>query len=130
MNTLVSFELAKLLKEKGFDVRTKKAFYPDGRECNYYPYDNLGENDSYFWRPTITEVVMWMYEKQGIWIAIECDVYGKEWYPKLFVASEELWADLDRRNKVVSASQKLLNVNTTPRGAFEAAIEYTLNNLI
>ena len=69
MNTPVSFELAKLLKEKGFDG-------------NYFHYWNMvnhsGEwkvdtsiweyTDNYIEAPTIAEVVMWLYEKHGIWI--------------------------------------------------------------
>ena len=53
MNTPVSFELAKLLKEKGYPFE----FITVG-ELKEVPL-NI---------PTIAEVVMWLYEKYGIWI--------------------------------------------------------------
>ena len=48
MNTPVSFETAKLLKEKGFD-----------EQWNIYMHT-----------PTLAEVVMWLYEEHGIHIEI------------------------------------------------------------
>ena len=49
MNKEVNFEIAKLLKEKGFRL------LPDFKS-------------SY---PTIAEVVMWLYEKHGVWISVQ-----------------------------------------------------------
>lgn len=107
MNTPVSFPIAKLLKEKRFD-----------------------EYCMFIYAPTIAEVVMWLYEKHGIWVYTECDCYGQEWYSKISVASKQNWENLDKRHKIVSAFRKFNSEHKSPTEAYEAAIEYTLNNLI
>lgn len=95
MNTLVSFELAKLLIQKEYDL------HPDFK-------------DSY---PTITEVVMWLYEKHGIWIGVQPNepYIDDDWCFTIF-------KDLKNNN-----SREGYNSSTE---AYEAAIEHTLKNLI
>lgn len=156
MNTPVNFETAKLLKEKGFDVWYKLKYSSFSRIndaedfCKKFPnkltedsyeiskgQDNEGSIYScsitlneFEYTPTIAEVVMWIYEKHGIWIFTECDCYGLEWYSKISVASQTLWENLDKRPEVVSAFRKLTKTNRTPPEAYEQAIEYTVKNLI
>ena len=130
MNTPISFELSKKLKEKGFN-----------KECFYYysstgdliePYEENGSsidtefrvelsdlldyhNYQYLSRyaaPTIAEVVMWLYDKHGIWIEVR-----KSYLLNQFVAVT--------KNPRVELSSK-----DSPIEAYEAAIEYTLKNLI
>lgn len=146
MNTPVSFELAKLLKEKGFDTPT---FYYYENEKLVEPYlENGSSTDTEFrvdlsdlkeyfnkWSktvsaPTVVEVVMWLYEKHGIWISVECDCYAELWFSKLSVASEKNWDNIDLRHEIISAAKKFPNEHNSPTEAYEAAIEYTLNNLI
>lgn len=79
MNTPVSFEIAKLLKEKGFNEPCRfvhdnwnniEDWYDIGREY----HRNSEKNASvYYSAPTIAEVVMWMYERHGIWIEVYMD---------------------------------------------------------
>lgn len=119
MNTPISFPLAKLLKEKGFD-----------ESCNHI-FDNghqkyLGaiqrKNSTYehiITRPTIAEVVMWLYEKHGIWISIVQNEYEDKFQYTLTKRKLDSWNIID--------NGKLFN---SPTKAYEAAIEYTLNNLI
>ena len=115
MNTPVSFELAKLLKEKGFDG-------------NYFHYWNMVNHsgkwkvdtsiweytDDYIEAPTIAEVVMWLYEKHEIWISVE--------------ASDDFTMFCFRVRKK-EVSRLSFNYNS-PTEAYEAAIEYTLNKLL
>jgi hypothetical protein len=71
MNTPVSFEIAKLLKEKGFIDTCEKVYRSDG--LLYTPmmsgsklmHSNILEDGSVS-APTIAEVVMWLYEKQMV----------------------------------------------------------------
>ena len=65
MNTPVKFELAKLLKEKGYPFE----FITVG-ELKEVPL-NI---------PTIAEVVMWLYEKHNIWIEVYFDGHQKNFY--------------------------------------------------
>jgi hypothetical protein len=60
---------------------------------------------------------------------VEGDTYGDYWYSKLNVCSQELWENLDLRNKVVKAYHQLGEHKSTQE-AYSAAIDYILNNLI
>ena len=68
--------------------------------------------------PTISDVVMWLYEKHEYW----CYVYtnGKIWHPCI----QHKFGDM----AVLSGK---IGESNSPTEAYEAAIEYTLlNNLI
>lgn len=95
MNKEVNFEIAKLLKEKGFIL------LPDFKS-------------SY---PTIAEVVMWFYEKHGIWISVQ-----KYWDKGEFLGWEALiyFSDGIHITKTVNS----------PTEAYEVAIKHTLENKI
>lgn len=114
MNTYVSFELAKLLKEKGFDKPTSKYFKYDGKECENKPLD-WNEDVGFFSAPTISEVAMWLYEKHGVWVEVlETDLFNKFFY------------QMKRKDNT-----RLKNGDyNSPTEAYEAAIEYCLKNLI
>lgn len=55
----VSFNVAKLAKERGFNLKCSKAFYSNGVECNYFPYDDAGEH---YFRPTQSKLQTWLRE--------------------------------------------------------------------
>lgn len=132
MNTQISFEIAKLLKEKGFDKETlhfytkprSKMFGIDEHYRNY-PIKNISKKlykvgeylvlntENLYFAPTIAEVVMWLYEKHGIWISVlQHTKNGKGVYFESFVNS------------------MTFSGYNSPTKAYEAAIEYTLKNLI
>jgi len=103
MNTPVSFEIDKLLLSKNIDMPVN---------------------------PTIADVVMRLYEKHGVWIYGECDVYGN-FYPKIYFSKEENWFNLERRSKMNEGNRVICRKEyKSPKEAYEAAIIYTLNNLI
>jgi len=89
MNTPISFELDKLLLEKDIPMPVN---------------------------PTISDVVMWLYEKHGIWVHSEICFDGKGFIPKI--------------TEVVENQYPYNTQFNSPTEAYEAAIEYTLNNLI
>ena len=84
MNTEVSFEIAKLLKEKGIVIEVEDVVYYIDEVNNieehriknqdvlyHYPYyHTFKPDDNEYQTYTIVEIVMWFYEKHGIWI--EC----------------------------------------------------------
>lgn len=123
MIQLVSFEIAKLLKEKKCDLNHEYMAF------TYVVTEKYPEGEL-FLIPTIADVVMWLYEKHGIWIGVDCDCYGILWYANLSVASEKNWDNIDLRHEIISASKKFPNEHNSPTEAYESAIEYTLNNLI
>lgn len=137
MNTPVSFPLAKLLKEKGFDEPCKLCV-EDGDE-RPLPFDcgNTIHRNSlhpYYSAPSISEVVMWVYEKHGIWINIYYKPKYKSWdyeYTNINWSQEEvdkkLKEDIDNLLEDIFNSKIKYN---SPTEAYEAAIEYVLTKLI
>jgi hypothetical protein len=121
MTTPVSFELAKLLKDKGFDESIDARWYYDYEYLNY-KLSLKGvikwnpKEDSYP-APTIAEVVMWLYEKHGIWIYLVPAEDNKDVFKPFF-----------RGKNIID--QHLTEFFNSPTEAYEAGIEYTLNNLI
>lgn len=127
MTTPVKFEIAKLLKEKGFDKEVDsyysgKNFYDEQIWFNYND-KTIGDspmhrrNAGLYSAPTIAEVVMWLYEKHEYW----CYTYtnGKIWHPCI----QHKFGD------IAVLPGKIGQFNS-PTEVYEAAIEYTLNNLI
>ena len=146
MNTPVSFELAKLLKEKGFDepclffysamegqeglllpvadsldsivdfIKNKKTFFDkpsinlriNKTLCNSYAEKTLTA-------PTIADAVMWIYEKHGIWI--QPKRISKNEFECFYIGSN-------------LCEIQIKGIFNSPTEAYEAAIEYCLNNLI
>ena len=134
MNTTVSFSIAKLLKEKGFDEPCREGWVnylasftgetrmPDD-ESNLV-LDRLG-NTHLIERPIIADIVMWLYEKHGIWIQplpYDTITAAKEWTATILSLN---WGE----DKEVHYEYKLGGLNS-PTEAYEAAIEYILKNLI
>ena len=119
MNTPVKFEIAKLLKEKKCDLNHEYMAF------TYVVTEKYPEGEL-FLKPTIAEVVMWLYEKHGIWIVINPHK-GEDDLGKPFMEFDpEVWSFT---NECIFHNTKLLYFNS-PTEAYEAAIEYTLNNLI
>ena len=135
MNTPVSFELARLLKEKGFESKSHIAEYwnVEGKQLLVETWED--EYDSFHHEdcphditfvcsaPTIAEVVMWLYEKHGIWVRVEPDWDGDFWAQ---IKSREIPDARIGKWQVVTA----LAPYKSPTEAYEKAIEYCLNKLI
>ena len=112
MSTPVSLPIAKLLKEKGWDKPVDSRWFYD---TEYFEYKlsikgatkwTPGEESSYP-APTVDEVKWWLYEKHRIWIS----VYSID------------------DSTIFRHCFSNINFNS-PTEAYEAAIEYTLNNLL
>jgi len=115
MNTPVSFPLAKLLKEKGF-------------EGNYFHYWNRvnysgeWEVDTRIWdtsvdyieAPTIADVVMWLYKEHNIWISVDPDNDIDTWF---YTISH-------------GTSTTVFGNYSGPIEVYEKGIEHVLNNMI
>jgi len=72
--------------------------------------------------PTIADVVMRLYEKHGIWISV--DVINNRF--KYIILQIEGIVSKTFGNEIRCSSFN----NNSPKEAYEAAIIYTLNNLI
>ena len=130
MHTPVSFEIAKLLKEKGFDVECCEYYYMEDNPNTLRESFNKSKKWDFNFKneylkpcksisaPTITEVVMWLYEKHEIWIWVE-----KQYNPIYFRPI------IDCTTPTSKTHRPDLYLHS-PTEAYEAAIEYILNNLI
>lgn len=127
MTTPVTFEIAKLLKEKGFEqtlqvgiiCRIQNKVNKDYEKIRPLKESDLKNDWSIFNEiyPTIAEVVMWFYEKHGIWVGVQPNepYVDDDWCFTIF-------KDLKNNNS--------LEGYNSPTEAYEAGIEYTLKNLI
>ena len=133
MNTIVSFELAKLLKDAGFDipiqhtVNNKSRVYNTvtGKLSEYVVTNSIKNwNDSKYKElcsaPIIADVVMWLYEKHGIWLSVEQNTYENKFDYLITKRNLNSWFVLDNNQRTL----------TSPTEAYEAAIEYCLTEII
>lgn len=113
MNEIVNFELAKLLKEKGFNQKVF-SYYHNKKPYKIYsslPFLNWNTNQTLISAPTIADVVMWLYKEKDIWIEVR-----RSYLLNQFVAVT--------KNPRVELSSK-----DKPGEAYEEAIKYCLENL-
>jgi hypothetical protein len=143
MNKEVNFEIAKLLKEKGFNLPTRsyrqksavigsEKILPLVSVEEPYDWNNYSSEVPYYSMPIIAEVVMWLYEKHGIWISVGGDDN------KTFKYELHIWSyyepEKTLRQGHVKLGDTLFDVYSQPyktsTEAYEAAIKYTLESLI
>lgn len=145
MNTPISFELAKLLKEKYFNEPCRLVYDNWGHIEDWYDMDreyhrNSEKNTSvYYSAPTIAEVVMWLHEKHGVWISslpvvLGTDEWGYEYkilyLPNEFKNAKRRSIHLERINSFKEGFSSYSGAWYSPTKAYEAAIKYTLQNII
>ena len=92
MNTPVSPSLAKLLKEKEFNLKVitfydyERLSTPFDKQrqldglINYNPINWNSTKNHYTSAPTIADVVMWLYKKHGIWISVDPENDTDTWF--------------------------------------------------
>ena len=82
--------------------------------------------------PTIADVVMWLYEKHGIWVSVD-------WMKRIKPYNSGFYCHLRGTNKSLNRDNFIVindtlnpgyEVFNSPTEAYEDAIEYILNNLI
>jgi len=129
----VTFDQAKWLEEKDFDVEVQWAFDQNGGDYKDEHWDINYNSPSYYCysKPEQHQVVNWLFEKYSIWVYVECDVYGEYWFPKILPASREVWSNLDLRAKIESITRFANSPYDNPQEAYSAAFDYIKdNNLI
>lgn len=133
MNTIIDFEKAKSLKEKGFDEIT------DYNYSEVYGYiENINRlkhsdgNNRFISAPTIAEVCMWLYEKHGIWV--QSPFSHNDFKPFCWVITttkRNLSEEEENRNCWLSGiDSEDIDGWDSPTEAYSEAILYTLKNLI
>ena len=130
-----SFKIAKLLKEKGFEIDTNKDYWKIGEDGTMYFMSSIGaytsnpNNEYAFYRPensypcpTHQKAMKWLREVHGIFIAINNDDLDFN------------WQCYDLINRDGTLDPKILSESyagyKTYEQAVEAALKYALKNLI
>ena len=121
--TYVTFEQAKLLKEKGFDLKSKY-HYPDLSEkqeicltTDWNNFTDMAGNSEYFTAPEQWQVVEWLRVNHGIWIYLIPAEDNKNVY-KPFFRGENI------------KDFHLTEFFNSPQEAYSAAFDYILKNII
>lgn len=128
MNKLVEFSTARLLKEKGFIppilAPSIDYYLPNGSKINFdYIRRNTDYRDWCYYSPTIAEVVMWIHKEKGLWVNVMYMGFELKysWSIDIITTSGSDWDSYGEEDGICYKS---------PTEAYEAAIEYTLKNLI
>lgn len=132
----VSFEVAKLLKEKGFEIDTDKGYWKIGKDGTMYFMSPVGAytsdiNDKFaFYRPADTYpcptqqmAMRWLREVNNLFVDYEITLYG--WNYSISAVSR------DSNHEIIGVENRYFDsYYDTYEEAAEAAIKYCLENLI
>lgn len=120
----VSFETAKLLKEKGFDEPIQYFYKFDSKELyRGTVFTNTQIGDKFYNAPTLQMAMKWLREVHNIFIVIEPHMYDYiNEKNSSYVAS--LWQGDNYYENII------LKDYPTYEETVEAAIQYSLKNLI
>jgi len=135
MNKPVSFELAKLLKEKGFEVKVRPMYYFEKSiQSGSYMYNTesvlelcamplVGLKSGWIDAPTIADVVMWLYEKHNIWIMVN------NWKEHVLDDDDNILEKIHLFAWFITGEAEERTFNS-PIEAYEAGIKYCLEKVI
>lgn len=121
----VSYEIAKLLKERGFECATLHYYYDKDGDLLFSAY-RVGDGRSEFVAPTLQMAMKWLREVHKIEIWVHYDIDKATWWGGCNPMYEE-----DEENS--NMFQSLLGFDypgKTYEEACEEAIKYCLENLI
>lgn len=130
MTTTINFEIAKLLKEKRFYKETLY-FYKlnsDSKESEWNGEvlnwnSKLYEDLEKLAAPSIADVVMWLYEKHGIWIRVKPIPYSDS-------ITHWRWEHMSTIYAIRNCGWEKVKDYMSSTEAYEAAIEYCLTKII
>jgi len=116
----VSFEIAKLLKEKGFDIGVRYYYQKIDDDITYHIGDfrNWNVHDMWYSMPTQQMAMKWLREVHKVNIEIPYNRFGEN-YKYLIIYKPEVLDDI-----------RSLGVFYHYEDAVEEAIKYCLENLI
>lgn len=117
----VSFEIAKLLKEKGFDEICRAAYTNDGKFITHHNYYSQCKNE--YVAPTHQMAIKWLRMEHNILLfPLPAQENGK------LVYIVEVWTWNEKESIYECAYAPM--PRKEPEQAVEAALKYTLENLI
>ena len=116
MNTPVSFPLAELAIQKGFDKECKEYWNLIEYSTEWIVEHRINPDSvDFMYAPTIADVCMWLYEKYMIWISVDPDNdINNTWFHTISHGT----------------STTIFGNYRSPTEAYEAGIEDVLINMI
>ncbi len=148
MNTTITFEIAKLLKEKDYDIPSCRLYYKfeDDKPTDDFRLRsniNIGtgysinsgiidkNNNLRYYAPNISEVLMWLYEEHDVWISLIPDPSSGHRLPmRTFSVNLFKYRNgLNIQTETLREDKNILYFNS-PTEAYLKAITYVLNNLL
>lgn len=117
----VSFETAKLLKEKGFDEVCFK-YALNGKIYNNGDFVICHRDDVEVGIPTLQMAMKWLREVHGVHVVPKFDFYGGNYTGRIYDGRRETASERDDYIAIVG--------HKTYNEAADAAIKYCLENLI
>lgn len=137
----VSFEIAKLLKEKGFDVPVYQYYFPPSNDnLNYSEFDNDWNSvwEHSYSAPTLQMALKWLREVHHLQICIssysnrwEEYVHGWQFLIKKLTFTEGIGWNWDDSLDAITDKKMSDDITyATYEEACENAIKYCLKNLI
>jgi hypothetical protein len=129
----VDFPIAKLLKEKGFDVECSSYYVNRDKYDEESAHKRLTTNGLMcdIPAPEIWQVVEFLKTKYGIWVHVECESSGLVWFPKVNICSDESWKNEEIRDVVYLVNGKLKTKwFKSDQEAYQAAFKHALEELI
>lgn len=128
----VSFEVAKLLKKKGFDAGTNTYYYATSEytksEMYKSPNNMYWNNDEYYYSaPTHQMAMKWLREEKQIYVCPKLRCFeGKQPYYKW----EATILRLPSNNIIYPQPMDMCKHYESYTEAVEAALKYSLENLV
>lgn len=126
LSSIVDFEIAKLLNDKGFQLDSYLKIddvNPKNLDSNFNPK----EYQPWYLNLTIAQTIDWIYDKHGIWISSKAIKWN---YDKDIVLFNCIIYKFNKKDKT-EIFEKITDYNyNSPKAAYYEAIKYVLNNLI
>ena len=115
----VSFETAKLLKEKGFNISCRFAYTEKGYEFNTCVCSDI---PVYAYKPTLQMAMKWLREEHQLFI--DLFIFHLDWLWSIYSIDKSI--PVNNIPKIIKNSVSY----TSYEEACEAAIKYCLENLV
>jgi hypothetical protein len=126
--SFVTFEQAKLLKSKDYDILTNNHYYDEKGNlsfCQTYSHtykEIVAGRGKYITAPEQWQVIEWLFIKHNIWIQLDYD----------FITFDVkiLHPDKEPKHIVSLLSDPNYPILTKPQEAYSKAFDYVLNEMI
>ena len=135
MEDIVTFEIAKKLKEKGFREECLAYYNDDSIEYNHESkifncelfishnsYDNIWHRD-YIDAPTISQVLKWLLDKKKIFLTVDIESRGF-----FYIVNYDILTNLEEEHEFQIFTPN--GCYRTPQEAYESGIEHILDNMV